>query len=78
MFDLSILKVNEKIFEGKAKSLSCVGSGGEMTILANHAPLVSILGKGDLKYEMEGGEIKVYKSEGGVLEVSNNKVVVLL
>lgn len=78
MFDLEILKVNKKIFKGKAKNLSCAGSSGQLTILANHAHLVSLLKEGDLVYETESGEKKTYPANGGVLEVSNNKVVVLL
>ena len=52
------------------------GSSGSIGILNNHAPLVSSLKKGEVKVILNEKE-QFFKIDGGVVEVSQNKVVVL-
>lgn len=70
--ELKILKLDGIKFEGKVSHVSLPTKDGEITILPNHIPLITILKKGDIK--IEGQEIKV---EGGVAEIDGKKVVVL-
>ena len=49
---------------------------GSIGILNNHAPLVSSLKKGEVKVILNEKE-EFFKIDGGVVEVSQNKVVVL-
>lgn len=52
------------------------GSEGELGILPHHAPLLSKLDPGVVKYRVEGKDHYI-GLEGGFLEVSSNKVSIL-
>ena len=78
-FHLVIASVDENRFEGEATSATFPGKAGELTVLAHHEPLVTTLKKGTIRVRepaSSGG--KEFAVEGGVLEVSANKAVVLL
>ena len=74
---LEIITPDKTIFEGEVVSTTLPGSDGYFQILDNHAPMVSSLGKGELKYlDKDDNEVQ-HQIEGGVAEVLSNKVVVL-
>ena len=77
---LEIITPDEKFFEGEVDSATFPGSDGSFQILNNHAPLISTLGVGDIKFSRTV-EKKVKEThvlvEGGIVEVLNNKVTVL-
>ena len=75
---LEIVTPDEKVFEGEVTSASFPGSDGSFQILNNHAPMVSTLGKGDINYTQEKKDDVRILVEGGVVEVMNNKVNVLV
>ncbi|MEI7620240.1 MAG: ATP synthase F1 subunit epsilon [Candidatus Falkowbacteria bacterium] len=50
---------------------------GEITILPDHIPLVSILSPGVLELKKADGENEVISVSGGFVEVLKNKIVVL-
>ncbi|SRR5574344_539462 len=52
-------------------------TSGEVTILPDHIPLVSILSPGIIESEKENGEVEVMVVSGGFLEVLNQKIVIL-
>lgn len=76
-FKLTISKVNEQLFSGDALSVNVPGTEGEMTILANHEPLITMLKRGviTVKTDMEP---KTFTIEKGLLETSNGQVTVLV
>lgn len=77
---LEIVTPDEKFFEGEVESATFPGTDGSFQVLNNHAPMISTLGKGDLRFSRKV-EKKVKEThilvEGGVVEVLNNKVSVL-
>lgn len=73
---LEILTPDKKVFEGEVSSVSLPGSLGSFEILSHHAPLISTLEDGKLTVR-GGGKEEVYLIHGGVVEVLNNKVMVL-
>lgn len=75
---LEIVTPDEKVFEGEVLSASFPGSDGSFQILNGHAALVSTLGKGDIKYLQEKKDEISILVDGGVVEVMNNKVNVLV
>ncbi|MEQ9405418.1 MAG: ATP synthase F1 subunit epsilon [Cyclobacteriaceae bacterium] len=75
---LEIVTPDEKVFEGEVLSASFPGSDGSFQILNGHAPLVSTLGKGDIKYQQDKKEEVHIMIDGGVVEVMFNKVNVLV
>lgn len=74
---LEVVTPDTKIFEGEVVTATFPGMDGSFQILNNHAPLISTLGKGLLKYTEEKKKEKIISVDGGVVEVLNNKVVVL-
>lgn len=72
-----ISKVGQSLFDGEAKSLSLPGSEGDMTILAHHAPIITALRKGTMTVATKEGT-QSFEVEKGLVEVSNNEVIVLL
>lgn len=72
-----IAKVHENVFAGEAVSVTLKTTEGEITILPNHEPMVANLAQGAVTVRTKEGP-ENFEIEGGVLEVSNNQVTVLL
>jgi len=77
-FHLTIASVGETRFDGAAVSATLPTSAGEITVLPHHEPLVGTLKSGTITVRKTLGEPEQFHVESGVLEVSNNRVVVLL
>ncbi len=75
---LEIVTPDEKVFEGEVMHATFPGSDGSFQVLNNHAAMVSVLGKGDIKYQQEKQQEVHIMVDGGVVEVINNKVNVLV
>jgi len=73
---LEIITPDKNVFNGEVTLVTLPGKNGEFQIMNDHAPLVSTLAKGNLTYE-QGGSKKTLIVDGGVIEVVNNKVLVL-
>jgi F-type H+-transporting ATPase subunit epsilon len=65
-------------FAGDAEILVVPGSAGELGILANHAPLVSLLKPGETRITDEQGAVKRYATDDGYVQVRSNRAVVLV
>ncbi len=50
---------------------------GEITVLPDHIPLVSILKSGVIELKNEAGEIEIMSVSGGFIEVLRGKIVIL-
>ncbi len=74
---LEIVTPDEKIFEGEVVTATFPGSDGTFQVLNNHAPMISTLGFGDIRYTEEKKKEELLTVDGGVVEVLNNKVIVL-
>jgi F-type H+-transporting ATPase subunit epsilon len=73
---LEIVTPDQKVFEGEVLSATFPGTDGSFQILNYHAPLLSTLKKGKIVYKDKKNEYDV-TIDGGVVEVLNNKVIVL-
>jgi len=73
---LEIMTPDKKIFEGEVESAKFPGSTGEFQVLNNHASLISSLDKGTIEFINKDGIHDVNVS-GGVVEVLNNRIIVL-
>ena len=77
LLTLTIARVDTPVFNGEVVSVTVPGIAGEMTILANHAPLISPLKSGVIRYKVGENEETV-AIEGGTLEISNNHATILI
>lgn len=74
---LTISKVDAPVFDGEVDSVTLPGIEGEMTILANHEPLISPLKAGVITIATDT-DTKTFDIESGTLEISNNHATVLI
>lgn len=65
------------VFEGEIKRIRVPGTSGSFEVLRQHAPIVSTLEEGRIDFEKADGTRVEYSVSGGVIEVLDNKVVLL-
>ncbi|MBT3538675.1 ATP synthase F1 subunit epsilon [Candidatus Parcubacteria bacterium] len=65
------------VYEDEVKQVSIPTTTGEITVLPNHIPLVSVLQAGELKIVDKDGE-HVLALSGGFLEIRGNNEIVIL
>jgi F-type H+-transporting ATPase subunit epsilon len=53
------------------------GIDGSFEVMNNHAPLISVLKKGQIKIVKKGENPSFFEINGGIIEVLENKVLVL-
>jgi F-type H+-transporting ATPase subunit epsilon len=74
---LDILTPEDKIYSGEVKLVQLPGTSGSFEIMNNHAPLISSLKAGKLKVVNTTNESQYFEIKGGLVEVLNNKIIVL-
>ncbi len=88
---LEIVTPEAILFSGEVNSVAVPGINGEFQMLDNHAPIVSLLGKGDVKVYGEmnleeevadkftkgGNGATLLSITSGTIEMKDNKVIVL-
>lgn len=72
---LEILTPEKKLYSGEATLVQLPGVDGLFEILNNHAPLISALAQGTVKFKTAEGE-KKFSIGGEFVECLNNKVIV--
>lgn len=75
---LEIVTPDEKIFEGEVVTATFPGTHGSFQVLNNHAPLISIIGRGEVRYMEDKKKEEILTVEGGVVEVLRSKVILLV
>lgn len=73
---LEIVTPDKKVFQGEASAVTFPGTDGEFQVLSNHASLVSALKRGKVKIAASGKNEELI-IDGGVVEVLNDKIIVL-
>lgn len=73
---LEIVTPMRRVFEGEVNIVTFPGVDGSFQVMNDHAPLVSTLKNGKVVYKDKQGSHTVAIT-GGVVEVLNNKVVLL-
>ncbi|KAA9333610.1 ATP synthase F1 subunit epsilon [Adhaeribacter soli] len=73
---LEIITPDKKVFEGEVTSAVFPGVNGAFEVLNNHAPLISTLDFGPVRVTSASGT-QFFNIDGGVVEVLDNKIVVL-
>ncbi|MEO8194875.1 MAG: ATP synthase F1 subunit epsilon [Gemmatimonadales bacterium] len=73
MLKVSVISPESVLFEGEVTSVVAPAFDGEVGILQDHAPMMTLLGKGLLRLGSAGSE-KRFDIEGGFLQVVENNV----
>ncbi len=75
---LEILTPEKKLYSGDVYGLQLPGISGLFEVLDKHAPMVSALGKGNVKILLNKKETVSYRIQSGFVEILNNKATVLV
>ncbi len=73
---LEIITPDKKVFSGDVVSVLVPGAAGQFQLLNNHAPIISTLITGKVKVKTGKEELE-FSVKAGVVEMINNKVVLL-
>jgi F-type H+-transporting ATPase subunit epsilon len=71
-----VISPERTVFDGEADGVVAPAWDGEIGILRGHAPLMAVLGSGEMRVT-RGGTVDRFLIEGGFLQVANNVVTVL-
>ena len=75
MMTLKIITPSGCILEASVTKVFLPGGAGAFEVLQNHAPLISTLHAGKVRYE-EDGTLKEYDSTEGFVKVEDNVITV--
>lgn len=73
---VSVISPERTIFEGEADLVVAPAWDGEVGILRHHAPMLALLGEGDLRVRLGTDEQRFYVA-GGFLQVADDRVTIL-
>jgi F-type H+-transporting ATPase subunit epsilon len=74
---VSVISPEAVLFEGTTDSVIAPAFDGEVGILTGHAPMMTLLGQGDLRLGTGGGGGQRFRVQGGFLQVVDDKVRVV-
>jgi F-type H+-transporting ATPase subunit epsilon len=75
MLRVSVISPEAVLFEGEAESVVAPAYDGEVGILTGHAPLMALLGEGQLR--LGGASSRGFMVRGGFMQVLDNHVRVV-
>lgn len=75
---LEVITPEKKVFDGEVELVRFPGSDGSFAVLKNHAPIISTLQTGEIKVIKVDGEEIFIQVYGGVVEVKDNHIIVLI
>ncbi len=73
---VTIIAPQASLYEGDADALVVPAYDGQVGILANHAPFMTLLGRGTLTLR-HGESVRTFTVDGGFLQVNANTVRVV-
>jgi F-type H+-transporting ATPase subunit epsilon len=73
---VSVISPERTIFEGTAEQVVAPAWDGEIGILRGHAPMLVLLGDGDVRVR-QGGSEQRFRISGGFLQVAEDRVTIL-
>ena len=77
-FELSVISAESKVFEGEVENVLVPGMVGDFLVLPNHAPCISSIRPGFLEFSDGSSSKHRYFVSGGIIEVINNTVSLLV
>ena len=74
---VEVVAADRLVWSGEATVVNARTAGGEIGILANHMPVLSLLAPGAVEVDTADGESMTVAVDEGILSVANNRVSVL-
>jgi F-type H+-transporting ATPase subunit epsilon len=75
MLTVSVISPEAVLFQGTTESVVAPAYDGQVGILTDHAPMLTLLGSGELRLGVDAG--RRFHVEGGFLQVADNQVRVV-
>jgi F-type H+-transporting ATPase subunit epsilon len=72
-----IVTPDKAVLEREILQVSIPTTSGEITVLPDHIPLVSVISSGVIEVKLSDNSLEIFAISGGFLEVSQGKVVIL-
>ena len=76
MLTVSVISPERTLYEGQATAVVAPAYDGEVGVLTDHAPMMTLLGRGTLRLD-NGGVVQRFAVDGGFLQVVDNQVRVV-
>lgn len=76
LFKLKLISPEGEKYQTEASEVSLPTPGGQITVLPDHMPLISLLSPGEIILKINGEEHALV-TEGGTVEIANNYVKIL-
>lgn len=73
---VAVISPERTIYEGDAEMVVAPAWDGEVGVLRGHAPMLVLLGTGDLRVT-QGGNVQRFHVSGGFMQVADDVVTVL-
>lgn len=73
---VSVITPERVVFEGDAEQVVAPAWDGEVGVLRGHAPMMALLGEGELRVDTKGGT-QSFRVRAGFLQVAEDTVTVL-
>jgi F0F1-type ATP synthase epsilon subunit len=77
-FKLEFVGIEKNYIEEEIDVLICKTDLGEISILANHHPLITVVKKGEIKIKKDNEEKTIFLPFDSILEVKENKARILV
>jgi F-type H+-transporting ATPase subunit epsilon len=74
---LEIITPDSKLYSGEVSLVQLPGTTGSFEVLKDHAPTISTLAKGKIKFVDAAKNTQFIEIKSGVVEVLKNKIIVL-
>jgi F-type H+-transporting ATPase subunit epsilon len=74
---VELVSADSKVWSGEASFVLARTTDGELGVLPDHAPLLSVLVESVVLIRGDGGEAQVAAVDGGFISVANNRVSIL-
>lgn len=76
-YHLNVVSTEKNIFIGEVDKIYLSGIEGELSILPDHAPLITIIKPGMIRIFPTNKKEKIIYLSGGILEIQSNRTIVL-
>lgn len=74
---VEIISPEKTLFSGELKVIQLPGIDGSFEVMERHAPMISVLKKGQLRLVDNKDQVSIMEINGGVIEVLENHVKIL-
>jgi F-type H+-transporting ATPase subunit epsilon len=78
LLHLTLLSIHGTLFDQEISSLSCITSDGEITIMADHMPIVTACQPGHIVIFDNENKKHIFATSGGMIQIHDNHLSLLV